>query len=130
MAGTKGHSGRKRLYKIGDDAPPSASVRDVLELSAPEAARYVRACVNGQERKPHYARLDLAKYVIDHHLGKATTKVSAPVDANGNAIIPYTQIIVMANREQKRLQETGAVDDFIDAEMVEISPEISDIDKN
>ena len=73
-----------------DDAQPT----DHLNIAATEAARYLRAVVNGDERNPHYTRVDAAKYIVDQHLGKAKQKGELP--AGGNLL--YFQLIMLIEK--------------------------------
>ncbi len=88
-----------------------------FKVAAKEAARYLRACVNGEELKPSHARIDASKYIIDQVQGKATQKLELP--AGGNNF--YFQLILLAEKEK----ETPESKDIIDVKAIELPTSVT-----
>jgi len=81
-----------------------------IELAAKEAARYLRAVVNGEELKPSWPRIDSAKYMLDHAIGKAKSKIELPA---GSANF-YFQMILTANKsdgESPKIEEAKVLEE-------------------
>jgi hypothetical protein len=57
--------GRKtKLQEIQD-------TREIMRGAAPHAAAYLRDVVKRKIKRPSSARIDVAKYIVDHQIGKA-----------------------------------------------------------
>lgn len=87
MAGVKGKSGRKKVYRFSEDTPQGASASEILNLAAPEASQYLRCVCNGEERRHEWARIDAAKFILAEHLKQLRNQ--GLIDEGGNRIVSY-----------------------------------------
>ncbi|HEY33147.1 MAG TPA: hypothetical protein G4O10_08595 [Dehalococcoidia bacterium] len=95
MSGKKGRSGRKKHDKV------MAGVQQTIDTTATQAASYLLDVFRGQIKNPDWKRIEIAKFVIEHHLGKPKQKITLPTDSQGRTIIPYSKIIMLAEQANK-----------------------------
>ena len=87
-----------------------------MDAAAPHAARYLLKVMRGEVKNPDWKRIEVAKFVIDHHLGKPTTKIALPSDAQGRTIIPYSQLVILAEKAEKHQKESSQI---VEGEIIE-----------
>jgi len=93
MAGVKGRSGRKKK---------SISRRTTMQTltdTSPRAARYLKQVIDN-EATPNWAIIDVCKYVINQDLGSPRQR-HEHTGADGAPLLPYTELILMAERVEK-----------------------------
>ena len=61
--GGKGSGRRTKLEKLKD-------TRTILSGAAPHAAAYLRDVIRRKVKRPSNARIEVARYIIDHEIGK------------------------------------------------------------
>lgn len=96
MAGVKGNSGRKKVYRFSEDTPQGASAIEILNLATPEASQYLRCVCNGEERRHEWARIDAAKFILQQHLSQL--KAQGLIDETGRRIVSYKVLVLMAQQ--------------------------------
>lgn len=84
-------SGRKSKLQEAKDAGA------ILFRSAPDCALYLVRCVSGKVKRPSYARIDVAKYILDQVVGKARIKG----EGGGGAPVSWTAIILLARQAEQ-----------------------------
>jgi len=94
MAGNK-NSGRKSSSHV------TAGVQATVDAAAYHGAGYILKVASGEVKNPSWPRLDAAKFCIEQKLGKAKTRLSLPTDGQGRTIIPYSAIVILAERADK-----------------------------
>jgi hypothetical protein len=60
----KGYKRRTKLEELKD-------TREIMRGAAPRAAAYIRDVVTTKVKRPSYIRVECAKYIVDHQIGKA-----------------------------------------------------------
>jgi hypothetical protein len=96
-------SGRKTVTY--DDG----SVSSILHNGAPFAAKYLIDVIKGEikgAKKPSQPRIEASKYVINQVLGTPKQKIDITTP-NGEPMMTYQAIIVLAEEELKRLANTS-----------------------
>lgn len=79
----------KRLVEQG------LSAIEIINQSAPGLAAYLVNC-GMSVTKPHWARIDAAKFILQQHLNHL--KAQGLVDEAGNRIVNYKTLIILANQ--------------------------------
>lgn len=79
---------------------------DILKEAAPYCATYIINCVIGKKFKPSWARIDVAKYVIDQVHGRA--KIKAEFTGAGGAPLDWKGVIILAGIYEEMLN-TGQI---------------------
>ena len=96
MTGKKGRSGRKKHDKV------LAGVQQTIDTTATQAASYLLSVIRGEIKNPDWKKIEVAKFVIEHHLGRPKQKITLPSDSEGRVIVPYSQIILMAEQAEQK----------------------------
>ena len=98
-----------------------AGIKQTMDEVARSGARYIREVVDGKIKKPSYIKVDIAKFAIEHYLGKPSQKLVLPTDSQGRTIIPYSQLIILATESGKEEPEQlpAPEGEVIDGELVE-----------
>ena len=97
MAGIKGRSGVRRVFRLAPDTPSGASAQEILRLAAPEAAEYLRRVANGElKSRQEWGRIDVCKFVVSEALRREAAQ--GLLDAGGNRIYSYKMLILMAQQ--------------------------------
>jgi hypothetical protein len=73
-----------------------AGVRATIDAAAEVGASYLLDVISGRIKKPSYAKIEVAKFAIEHKVGKPKTQVVLPTDSQGRTIIPHSQLIILA----------------------------------
>jgi len=104
MAGTKGHSGRKR--KVVE----LATCGQILAAAAIPTARYLRGVIDGTIKRPSWSRIEVAKFIIDHELGKA--RIKAEITGAGGVPTTWQELVLLAIavREREELAEQAEIE--------------------
>lgn len=71
----------------------------MLTDTSPRAARYLREVVD-RVATPNWAIIDVCKYVINQDLGSPRQR-HEHTGADGSPLIPYTELILLAERVEK-----------------------------
>ena len=104
---------------VDDEAP----ALEHLELAGIEAIRYLRAVTNGEETKPHWARVDAAKEILKHAIGRPSVRIDLPTGGNNF----YFQLILQAQAsERKEIKEPDVID--VTPQHIDKTPD--DVDNN
>ena len=87
----------------------SLDINTRLRTILDKSLTYFYEVASGETKKTDWARIKVGEIVLDHVIGKPTQKLVLPLDSQGRSIIPYSQIIVMADKaliniESKRSQ--------------------------
>jgi hypothetical protein len=96
----------KPCYKLHPDNPLGATAAEILDMASAEAASYLRAVANGDERKPDWTRINTAQFIVKEHLARLRNE--GLVDEAGNRIVSYKVLVLMA--EQRALPQAGPTD--------------------
>ena len=88
MTGVKGKSGRKKK------TVELANTAQILSGAAPHAARYLRDIATGKVTKPSWSKIDVAKYILDHELGKP--RIKAELTGASGVPLDWRGILILA----------------------------------
>lgn len=80
--------------------------RTILRGAAPHAAAYLRDIIKRKVKRPSQARIDCAKYIIDHEIGKAPQRH----ELTGAGGTPLTLIEVCLAAEKAGLLPPGSAE--------------------
>lgn len=97
MTGVKGKSGRKK--KVVE----LANCGLILTAAAPYAAKYLRDVIKGVIKRPSWARVEVAKFIIDHEIGKARQKTE--ITGAGGVPLTWKAVVELAIRKDDELEE-------------------------
>lgn len=98
VAEPKNKGGRppKARYKLHPSTTPGATAQEILDAASSEAAFYLRAVSNGEERKPEWMRISAAQFLLKEHLGQV--RAQGLVDEAGRRIVSYKVLVLMAQQ--------------------------------
>ena len=89
-------------------------IKTSLIQVARDGVKYLQDVASGKVRKPSYPKIDVAKFAIEHFIGKPKQPVTLPTDSEGRTIVPYSQIILLANKpDQEALPPAEVVEGTI-----------------
>jgi len=75
------------------------SAADIMKEAAPFCAHYLYNCIVTQKFKPSWARIDVAKYIIDQVEGKA--RIRAELTGAGGAPLSWQALVVLAEKAEE-----------------------------
>jgi len=79
--------------------------QDIMRLAAPFCAQYLLNCVFYKKLKPSWARIDVCKFIIDHHLGKA--RIKTEITGPGGAPLTMQALVILARSPAPEPVEPG-----------------------
>ena len=86
----------KPCYKLHPSPALGATAAEILEQASSEAASYLRAVANGDERKPEWMRISAAQFLLKEHLARLRNE--GLVDEAGRRIVSYKVLVLMAQQ--------------------------------